>query len=247
MIKAGDSYTKNIRTPGGISPFLFNLIMDIEEVSAVGLGYRMGRNKINIICYADDAVLIAETEDDLQRQLHKLHLTAAQLNMNISVGKSKCMTLTREPIRCKLVVQDQPIEQVSKFKYVGMDISDHHNPINDLRSQINKATAIAGCLRQVVWANKYMRIDSKVKIYKTCVRPIMTYGIEAREETTKTKSMLRVTEMKTLRSILGKTRRDRVRNEVIRDECQVQDVVRCNPNGRRSTTADSIPEQTSGR
>lgn len=233
-IKAGDNYTKNIRTPGGIrqgdslSPFLFNLIMDkiIEEVAAMGLGYRMGRNKISIICYADDAVIIAETENDLQRQLHKLYLAAAKLNMNISVEKSKCMTLTREPRRCKLVVQDQAIEQVAKFKYVGMDISDHHNPVNDLRSQINKATAIAGCLRQVVWANKYMRIDSKVKIYKTCVRPIMTYGIEVREETTKTKSMLRVAEMKILRSILGKTRRDRVRNDVIRDKCQVKDVVR---------------------
>lgn len=57
-----------------------------------------------IICYADDAVLIGETEDDLQRQLHKLRLLAAQLNMNISEGKSKYLTLNREPIRCKHVV-----------------------------------------------------------------------------------------------------------------------------------------------
>lgn len=37
----------------------------------------------------------------------------------------------------------------------------------------------------------------------------MTCGIEAGEEKPKTTSMLRVTEMKTLRSILGKTRGDR--------------------------------------
>jgi len=61
-----------------------------------------------------------------------------------------------------------------------------------------------------------MRIDNK----------IMTYGTEAGEKITKTKNMLRVTEMKTLRSILEKRRRDRVRNEVIRDECRVQNVVR---------------------
>lgn len=60
-----------------------------------------------------------------------------------------------------------------------------------------------------------MRIGSKVKIYKGSVRPIMNYGIETREET---KNMLRVTEMKTLRGILGKTRRGQVRHEVIRDE-----------------------------
>jgi len=38
-----------------------------------------------------------------------------------------------------------------------------------------------------------------VRIYKTCIRPNMTYGIETREETNKTKRMLPVAEMKTLR------------------------------------------------
>ena len=71
-----------------------------------------------------------------------------------------------------------------------------------------------------------MGTDSKIKIYKTCIRPIMTYGIEIREETNKTKSMLRVAEMKNLRTIMGKTRRDRIRNTNIRQQCGIQDVVR---------------------
>ncbi|XP_019765819.1 uncharacterized protein LOC109541398 [Dendroctonus ponderosae] len=54
----------------------------------------------------------------------------------------------------------------------------------------------------------------------------MTYRIEMREETNKTKCMLRVVEMMTLRTIVGKTRRDRVRNTDIREQCGVQDVVR---------------------
>jgi len=80
-IKAVDGYTKNIGTPGRIrqgdslSPFIFNNqfnnILIMEE-------------NITKICYAYDAVLIGETEDDLQRQIHKLHLLAAQLNINIS-------------------------------------------------------------------------------------------------------------------------------------------------------------------
>jgi len=45
----------------------------------------------------------------------------------------------------------------------------------------------------------------------TCIRPIMTYGIETREEINKTKRMLRV---------------DRIRNTDIREECGVQDIVR---------------------
>jgi len=67
--KAGDTYTEEIPTPGGIrqgdgySSFLFNLLMDriIEEVSSLSMGYRMGQNKrISMVCYADDAAIFAE-------------------------------------------------------------------------------------------------------------------------------------------------------------------------------------------
>uniref|UniRef100_A0AAR5PEG0 Uncharacterized protein n=1 Tax=Dendroctonus ponderosae TaxID=77166 RepID=A0AAR5PEG0_DENPD len=54
----------------------------------------------------------------------------------------------------------------------------------------------------------------------------MTYGIEIREATNKTKYMLRVAEMKTLRTIVGKIRRDTMRNTDIWEQCGVQDVVR---------------------
>ncbi|XP_030758796.1 ATP-dependent DNA helicase PIF1-like [Sitophilus oryzae] len=59
-----------------------------------------------------------------------------------------------------LVVQDKIIEQVSQFKYLGMDRATMIQR-RTLRSQINKATAMSGCLRQTIWANEYMRWDSK--------------------------------------------------------------------------------------
>ncbi|XP_056635444.1 uncharacterized protein LOC130444373 [Diorhabda sublineata] len=54
----------------------------------------------------------------------------------------------------------------------------------------------------------------------------MTFGTEVREDTNKTKQMLRVAEMKTLRTIVGKTRRDTVRNTDVKEQCGIQDIVR---------------------
>jgi len=208
-VKAGDTYTEEIPTPGcirqgdSLSLFLFILLLDriVEEVSSLNMGYRMGQNKrISMVCYVDDAAIFAETEDDL----HKFCQVSEENNF------------AKDPVRCKLVVQDKIIEQVSQFKYLDMDLSSYHDPVKDLRRQINKVSAMSGCLRQIIWANEYMRRDSKVRIYKTCIRPIMTYGIETREESNETKRMLRVAEMKTLRTIMGKTRIDRIRNTDIR-------------------------------
>ena len=44
----------------------------IEKVTSMNIGYRMGHNRVSMVCYADDAAIIAETEDNMQRQLHKI-------------------------------------------------------------------------------------------------------------------------------------------------------------------------------
>jgi len=136
-VKARDTYTEEIPTPGGIrqrdslSPFLFNRLMDtiIEEVSSLNMGYQMGQNKrISMVCYADDAAIFAEKEDDLQRQLHKFCQVSQAMNRTISIEKTKNIPFTKDPVRCKLVVQDKIIEQVSQFQYLGMDLSSYHDP-----------------------------------------------------------------------------------------------------------------------
>ena len=68
----------------------------------------------------------------------------------------------------------------------------------EVRKQVNKASAISGCLNSYIWRNKYLRRETKVKIYKTVVRPVMT---ETRSVTVKTKQMLNITEMNVLRKV----------------------------------------------
>ncbi|GJQ64948.1 hypothetical protein Trydic_g7115 [Trypoxylus dichotomus] len=46
-----------------------------------------------------------------------------------------------------------------------------------------------------------MSAEGKVRIYKTAVRPVLTYAMETRVDKAKTKNMRRVPEMKTLRTI----------------------------------------------
>lgn len=71
-----------------------------------------------------------------------------------------------------------------------------------------------------------MSQKSKTRLYKACVRPVLTYAAETRSETSTTKRMARTTEMRILRCIKGVTLRDRVRSADIREELEVQDVVR---------------------
>ncbi|XP_060524527.1 uncharacterized protein LOC132700944 [Cylas formicarius] len=190
----------------------------------LGRGYRMGSDEVTIICYADDAMICAENEDDLQRLLNIFNRTGKQFNMTISAQKTKCMTTSKEPLRCKLEVDGQVIQQEMKFKYLGIDITSYVNVVDEVRQQVAKANKVAGCLNDVIWRNKHLKKHTEVRVCKTTIRPIMTYTAETRSDTAKTSRLLETTEMKILRRISAKTLLDRERNENIRQSCGVDNV-----------------------
>ncbi|KAJ4451851.1 hypothetical protein ANN_03329 [Periplaneta americana] len=196
-------------------------------------GYLMENKNFNIIAYADDVVLMASTEDDLQRFLYHFVKNAEKYNMKVSTEKNKSM-FSKESIRCKLEIEKKMIEQVMSFRCLGVDITSDRHIINEVRNQTQKAARISGCVRDVVWKNKYLNTESKIKIYKTAVRPILIYGTETIVETIKkTKQLMRTTEMNTLRTILGKTRLDKAKNETVRQECDIMDVIKFTKARRR--------------
>nr|XP_018914636.1 PREDICTED: BTB/POZ domain-containing protein 2-like [Bemisia tabaci] len=64
--------------------------------------------------FVDDAVLVASSEDDLQRMLHSFNLTAKTFNMKVSAKKTKRMVTSKNPIRCKLAVDGTAVEQIKQ-------------------------------------------------------------------------------------------------------------------------------------
>jgi len=240
-IRVNEELTDEIQTPTGIrqgdslSPALFNVIMDkIIEAVKRKPGYQLGSLNIQIVCYADDAVLIADSEDKLQELLNQFCDAAKTYNMAVSTSKTKTLTIAKEPVQCKLVTNDTLLEQVTSFKYLGGIISSDRNTYMEVRHQTNNAARISGLLRDITWRNRHMTTESKIKIYKAVIRPIMTYGAESRADTAKTKQLLKTTEMNTLRAILGKTRLDRMKNIDILERCNIQTVTKFVKNRRKA-------------
>ena len=75
---------------------------------------------------------------------------------------------------------------------------------------------------------KDRNIPRKVKlvIYTTILRPVLTYGHESWTLTSRTRSKVQATEMKVLRLIKGVTRMDRIRNVDIRNELEIDDILK---------------------
>ena len=65
----------------------------------MNIGYRL----FKILCYADDAVIMSENEDDLQRMPFKFQNTAQIYNKITNTDKTKSMVIAIDTVRCKLV------------------------------------------------------------------------------------------------------------------------------------------------
>ena len=132
------------------------------------------------------------------------------------------------------------IEQVMSFEYLGLIASSSRNTYDEVKTQVNKAARVSGCLHHLIWKNKHMSITSKTRIYRTAVRPILTYAAEMSADTNRTKRELRTTEMRTLRAIAGVTLRDRQKSNEIRERYDgMPDVVRWS-RGRRREHVDRM-------
>jgi hypothetical protein len=64
------------------------------------------------------------TAKKLQRALHKLNKIILDYNFEISIHKTKNIAFCGKwPVRPKLILDNQPTEQVSKFNYLGCQLS----------------------------------------------------------------------------------------------------------------------------
>ena len=73
----------------------------------------------------------------------------------------------------------------------------------------------------MLWQNRSLSRQAKVKMYEGIVVPSMIYGSETWNMSASDRTRLEVVEMKSLRDICGLTRLDRVRNVDIRTRCEL--------------------------
>lgn len=67
----------------------------------------MSTAKLNIIYYADFAVSITESENDLQTIVFQSNESCILFSMDISIKKTKMMTITAEHVQRRTVVSDE--------------------------------------------------------------------------------------------------------------------------------------------
>jgi hypothetical protein len=86
----------------------------------------------------------------------------------------------------------------------------------EISKRIQLSSGFYNTVKDII-LNTHVPLKCKKTVYQTYFVPILTYEAEAWVMKNKEESRIQAAEMRFLRSMIGKIRRDRIRNETIRN------------------------------
>ena len=121
--------------------------------------------------------MLAHTFNDIRTKLQRLHHETAKVGLKINISKTKEIRI-HTPINQPLLLNDQQIEQVSEFPYLGSIISrDNGGTDTDVAERIKKAGGAFETLN-TVWRSTAYSNNTKITLFNTNVKSILLYGCE---------------------------------------------------------------------
>ena len=90
--------------------------------------------------YADDIILLATSEAELQELVDRLDRVSRKYSLLINIDKTK--VLVSDGIACRILIQDELLEQVDTFPYLGSLITEDGECTTEFRTRLNRRQAI---------------------------------------------------------------------------------------------------------
>ncbi|KAI4465121.1 geranylgeranyl pyrophosphate synthase [Holotrichia oblita] len=181
----------------------------------LGIGHlQLQRVQITEGAFADDIVIFAKNERDLQTNLSIWNTAINDNGMRINKSKTKVMMIGENIERMNIEIDKEKIEQVDHFQYLGVIIDETGTNEADINSRIQKTNKLYYAMNTKFINKKEISKQTKLKVFNAIYRLVLTFGCES--WTLSERQKCKVQAMKYLRRVRGVTKRDRMRNTDIR-------------------------------
>jgi hypothetical protein len=164
-----------------LSPDLFvlyseNIMRIIENMP----GVKVGGYNFNNLRYADDTVLVAQSEEDLQRLIDVIVIESNLKGLSLNSRKTEVMVVSKSenPPTCKIKVEGRDLKQVDTFKYLGTIITSDGRCVTEIKSRVGQAKASFLKMKNIL-CNQSISIKVRKRTLQCYIEPVLLYGCEA--------------------------------------------------------------------
>ena len=123
----------------------------------------------------------APTEEKMQKGVDQVSDSCDNYDLIIGIKKAKVVyhpALGKPYKEPTITVKSQRLQIVDKFTYLGSRLSRVVHIDDEVSARISKASAAFGLLRRSIWDQSGIRLDTKLKVYRSVVLPTLLYACE---------------------------------------------------------------------
>ena len=177
------SSTMGVKQGCPMSPILFGLYIDQLELhlqSHAQEAPQLLDQKVPILLYADDIVLLSRSSSGLQHLLHVLQLFCAEKLLSVNMSKTQVVIFNdfRHFHTDSFVYAQQPLQIVDQYTYLGIVLHKKGH----FKEAVSKL-ATAG--KRALFAMQYRCSDlgihdigMRCSLFSSLVQPVLSYGCE---------------------------------------------------------------------
>ena len=186
-IRLNETYSEWFNTTSGVkqgdnlSPTLFSLFINdfVLELKNLRCGVKFDENDmLSILLYADDIVLSAESEHDLQEMLNCLYNWCHRWRLVVNESKTQIMHM-RPPryqrTQHSFKFGDKNLEIVQSYKYLGICINEHLEYKHTAAMLAEAGSRALGALRNKIYNLKDIMIGAFTTLFNAGITPILDY------------------------------------------------------------------------
>ena len=179
--------------------FITSLDCIIKQIEHIGT---LNKKSVQIIAYADDIAIITRRKKYLGNTFRIIKQASKERGLTINESKTKYMQCDRKKDKqLGRQIEQYSFEEVETFKYLGI-IIDRNNENVYIKQRIQQGYKAFYSNKKTLQDKRLSR-NTKIKIYRTTIRPIVTYAIETANITKEEEAKLQVFERKVIRTIIG--------------------------------------------
>ena len=184
--KCSDSFPVDVGLRQGcvLSPILFSAYVNdlMEELRREHVGIEVEDIQIPGLMFADDIVVFAESEVQLNRALEVVNKWCCKWKMKINVGKSGVIHFRdkRRIKRCKEVfrIGGEVIQMVAEYKYLGVIIDESLKGDRMMESVMENGRKALYGVNRLIRGLGNVGWETFTKLYMSYVRSSMLYAAE---------------------------------------------------------------------
>lgn len=170
-------YCRGVRQGCPSSPILFDLYIndvfrDVAGISIPNLPYRVPG-----LLFADDAVVFAETVEDLRASLEGVRRWCDDHEMSININKCGVMAFNSQLQDVNCMFGTERVPCVDTYVYLGVNIGSDLSYKGMIERNVLQGTRALYTL-MAHFKNPTPPLFTKLMLVKSVIRPILTYGSE---------------------------------------------------------------------